>query len=293
MSCSVSKRLVNLLFLRTPSELTVALLQALRIILSQDHITAGLRVKKASPAALFDFGGRGAGLRSHLTTFPFDREYQFCTWVRVEDFGGGGADKAFSADPSVQHVFTWRSAHKGLDLFIDDRCLAVGIARSGGLEVRRFAEVPLQRGVWYHITIRHAKPRLSLFSSDELSIHIEETLVYEENVRFPAPSSTPCPDASFSFGANFNGQMAPLYLFSESLPPAAIRMIAGLDAGRPIEGVDCGLNPPVVDLLPHITLERKVPILSRVGMAYHPSRCMRGHALDIHSGRHCLIGTIP
>jgi hypothetical protein len=97
--------------------------------------------------------------------------------------------------------------------------------------------VPLQRGVWYHIVMRHSKPRLSLFSSDELSIHIEETLVYQENVRFPAPSSAPAPDVAFSFGANFDGQMGPLYLFSESLPPAAIRTIAGLDAGRPIEGV--------------------------------------------------------
>jgi hypothetical protein len=67
--------------------------------------------------------------------------------------------------------------------------------------------------------VRHAKPRLSLFSSDELTVHIEDRLVFQENVRFPAATSTP--EVKFSFGTNLDGQMAPIYLFSESLPAPA------------------------------------------------------------------------
>jgi len=283
-------------FLRTPSELSVALLQALKIMLGQDHITSDVRVKKASPAAIFDFGGSGAGLTTHLTTFPFSREYQFCTWFRVENFEGerhGYQQRAFNpTDLITQHVVTWQNAaQKGMDIFIDQKYLCVAISSTSKEPTFiRLMDCPLQRGVWYHITVRHAKPRLALFSSDELTIHIEDQLVFQDSVRFPSLGSAS--DMQFSFGTNFDGQMAPIYLMSESLPQNVVKMVAGLDAGRPVEGIDNGFNPVVVDLLPSITSsDRKMhPLLPKMTMVYHPSRCLRSHALDIHSGRHAKLG---
>lgn len=317
MHTSILKRLINLIgivgtagmsstdlkaylnILRVPSELTVSLLQSLKIMLCQDHITSEVRVKKASPAAIFDFGGSGAGLTTHMTTFPFSREYQFCTWFRVENFEAsrdfasqGFQQRAFNPnDRYTQHIVSWtNSSQKGMDIFIDQRALSIAISNSSNKDPVRLADCQLQRGVWYHITVRHTKPRLSLFSSDELSIFIEDQLVYQENVRFPSMGSTA--DMQFSFGTNLDGQMAPIYLFSECLPQGVIKMVAGLDAGRPVEGIDNGFNPPVNDLLPSITsADRKVhTVLPKMTMSYHPTRCLRGHALDIHSGRHAKFG---
>ena len=175
-------------FLRTPSELSVCLLQSLKIMLGQDHITSEVRVKKASPAAIFDFGGSGAGLTTHLTTFPFSREYQFCTWFRVENFeverdyaSQGYQQRAFNqSDKLTQHVMTLQnSSQKGVDIFIDQRTLSIAISNSNKDPMFiRLQDCQLQRGVWYHISVRHSKPRLALFSSDELTIHIEDQLVF-------------------------------------------------------------------------------------------------------------------
>ena len=292
-----------LTFLRTPSELTVSLLQSLKIMLGQDHITSEVRVKKASPSAIFDFGGCGSGLTTHLTTFPFSREYQFCTWFRVENFEAerdyasqGYQQRAFNVnDKATQHVMTWHnSAQKGIDIFIDQRTLFVAISNSSTKDPTfvRLQDCQLQRGVWYHISVRHSKPRLALFSSDELSIHMEDQLVFQESVRFPGLGCAA--DMQFSFGTNFDGQMAPIYLFSEALPPNAIKVIANMDAGRPIEGVESGCNQTIVDLLSTVTSsDRKVhPLLSKMMMSFHPSRTLRGHALDIHSGRHAKFGAV-
>jgi hypothetical protein len=285
-------------YLRTPSELSVSLLQALKIMLGQDHITSEVRLKKASPAAIFDFGGSGSGLSTHLTTFPFSREYQYCTWFRVENFESepatlGTLQRAFNPNDKVtQHVMTWQnSAQKGMDIFIEQRTLYIAISTSGrDPTFVRLQDCQLQRGVWYHLSVRHSKPRLALFASDELTIHIDDQLVFQDNVRFPSLGSAL--DVQFSFGTNFDGQMAPIYLFSECLPPNVVKMVAGMDAGKPVEGIDNGFNLAVVDLLPALTSsDRKVyPVLPKMAVCLHPTRCLRGYALDIHSGRHAKFG---
>ena len=145
--------------------------------------------------------------------------------------------------------------------------------------VIRFAEFPLKNGTWYHFSIKHIKPKLSIFSKDELVVHLDYQLLYQDHIKFPYFGDNV--DTELSFGKNFDGQMGPIYIFSEAQSSAVIEAVGKLDAGRPVDGFENSVNVVAVDLLHSITTssDRKVnPIMSKVASVYHPSRCTRGYA---------------
>jgi hypothetical protein len=296
--------------LKKPSELTVSLLQAFKIMIGQDQLTKSVMMKKASPTAVFDFGGSGSGLTTNYSQVPFTREYQFCTWFRIESFetpstgppllptGHDALDhqqKAFNPSFSnVQHIITWQnSARKGMDIFIDRKVLVIAISHQSRPEntIIQLTDYPLQSGIWYHLHVKHSKPRLSIFASDELTVFLDQQTVFSDNIRFPNLGNFP--ETKFVFGSNFDGQMTAIYLFAESVALPIVDTIARIDGGKPVEGFEYSVNPIVVDLLQSISsADRKShsPIMSKVSMTFHPSRCMRNHALEIHTGRHAKLG---
>lgn len=287
--------------LKKPSELSVSLLQSLAVMIRHDT-----GVAKATPNTFFNFGGAGAGLVTDASPFPFTREYHFCTWFRVENFEEDlgvassveGAGKAFnSADRATQHIMSWsNSTQRGIDVYLEKRVLTVAISNHHGSKVSdtpplllRLSDYPLRRGVWYHISLRHAKPRMTLFANDELTVHLDQQVVFQDSVRFPVLGAAT--DTEFSFGRNLDGQMTPVYFFSEALPPLLMETVARLDAGKAADGVENGLNAVAADLLPMVTTsDRKtLPLLSKVVLALHPGRCQSGYALDVHGGRHAKV----
>jgi hypothetical protein len=113
-----------LMLLREPSDVSLSLLQALKTMIRHDNA-----IVKAAPASFFNLGGEGAGLVSEKAAFPFSKEYQFCTWFRVEKFATTGAE--------VQHVVSvLNDAGYGIDVFLRDRLLHISMAFTKGAEAQ-------------------------------------------------------------------------------------------------------------------------------------------------------------
>ena len=188
-------------------------------------------------------------------------------------------------------------------MYIDKKVLTIKISNSARNEptILRFGEYPLKVGAWYHFCIKYTKPRLSLFAKDELTVHLDQQLIFQDFVKFPTyfdhssngNNTGNINDLDLSFGENLDGQMGPIYVFNEPLPAQVIESIARLDAKRPVDGIDNSLNPIIVDLLPQIlnSADRKIiSLMSKVTAAYHPLRCSHGKALEIHSSLHATMG---
>ena len=275
-----------LVLLRHPSELTLSLLQALSTMVRHDNA-----IVKAAPPSFFNLGGRGAGLESSRGPFPFPKEYQFFTWFRVENFDSSSS----SSGAQRQHVVSILTpAGHGIDVFIRDQLVHVQLSFSRGQEQTIvLGDNILKRGVWYHFCMRHGRPRMALFSRDELIIHLDHQPVFQDNIRYPMQLSL-LDDAAFAVGTNFDGQIAPVYFFAEALSPAIVETLARLDAGKPFDGLSNGLNNVIVDLLPSLTTpDRKTTqIYSRVTLSFHPARCTGPAVLDIFSNRHATLGAV-
>jgi hypothetical protein len=301
--CSTEDLKELLHFVRTPSTLTVPLLQTLNCIMKQDNT-----MTKAYPSTFFNFGGHSSGIYSVFGPFPFTREYQFFTWFRIDTFenssstqsstGGEGGEKSESGRQHIISIVD--SSFDGIDLYIEQNALTISISDSKTpATLIRFSskEIKFTRGVWYHICIRHAKPRLALFSKDEMTIHVDKTLVFQDFVRFPnaaniGPTSLVC-------GRNFNGQIGPVYFLSESLPHPVVEAIAKLDAGKSVDTTGGSNNEGfytiiAADLLQSISAsDRKFAnITPKFSTVFHPARCKYGHALDVHGGRHAVLGPL-
>ena len=289
-------------FFRAPTGLTLPLLQAMKSIMKQD-----ISMTKASPSAFFSFGGFSSGIYSVFGPFPFTREYQFFTWFRIDKFensssGESGTSPSSDADVSLgrQHIVSVvDSSFNGIDVYIEQNVLNISVSDSKTpATVIRFGskDVRFTRGVWYHIAVRHAKPRLALFSKDEMSIYIDKILVFQDSVRFP--NAAHIGSTSLVCGRNFNGQIGPVYFLNESLPFPAVEAIARLDVGKSVDsslGTNEGFSAVIAaDLLQSIaTADRKVVnIPPKFSSVFHPARCKYGHALDVHSGRHAVLGPL-
>ena len=282
-------------FLRTPSTLTLPLLQTMKSIMKQD-----VSMTKASPSAFFSFGGYSSGIYSVFGQFPFTREYQFFTWFRIDKFENSNSSSSDTMHSGRQHIISVvDSAFNGIDVYIEQNILTISVSDSKTpATLIRFGskEVRFTRGVWYHIAVRHAKPRLSLFSKDEMSIHIDKILVFQDFVRFPNASFIG--STSLVCGRNFNGQIGPVYFLNESLPLSAVDAIARLDVGKSVDNTSAtneGFSAVIAaDLLQSITTaDRKVVnIAPKFVCVFHPARCKYGHALDVHSGRHAVLGPL-
>ena len=205
-SIDVSKRIVHLLgltaaaglsisdnrdvlaLLQAPSELTVSLLQALKNMTRMDN-----SIVKANPGSFFNLGGQEAGITSGRMNFPFNnKEYQFITWFRVEEFEntklnwaamhGGDSHRRGSGvtygqtqqDTGASHAFRTTQHHvvsmlnasgKGFDLFIQDKVLHYYVSFSNEESlVIKLDGLPLRRGVWYHVAVTHQRASSSMFA---------------------------------------------------------------------------------------------------------------------------------
>jgi hypothetical protein len=291
---SVEDVSLYLQLLRYPSALTNALLQAFHIMLKND-----VNVLKAYPLYLFSFGGHGAGMVSTNLVSPFNREIHFFTWFRIESFDSISSSPSVmkSKSKSTQHIFKLVTAtDKSIDLFVEERYIAVSVSYGSGGAEPSYARIDqqLRRGVWYHIALRHAKPpRLSLFARDEISIHLDHVLVFQESFRFPTIANESC---DITCGKNLDGQMGPVYILNESIAQSAVESIARFDATKLADSCkdfNRALNfNTAMDLLPSIstTDKKSHPFAAKIFIAYHPGRCVNGLALDVHQNCHGRIG---
>lgn len=307
MDLSISKRVLLLLgycgsigvslhefkkflsYLRTPSEFSLSLLQSLQLMLQPDD-----GATKACPPSIFNFSGVGSGIFVKNIAFPFPKEYQVSFWFRLEsveeDFPSTDirGSRAFNIDMNrSQHLFTWIGAgRKGLDVYIEKSQLLVAVSHTSKVEpIVMKVSAGLKKGVWYHFALRHSKPKMTFFSKDELEVYLDDELMITESIRFPNLGATQ--DVDISIGSNFDGQMGPVYLFNEAVPPAVIQSIARADAGRSESG-----ESTAADLSRNIlgSDRRPVAIASKLTTCFHPSRCSNGWCIDIHGGLHGMLG---
>lgn len=291
---SISKRIIKLIgitcgagisvidlkeylsFLKVPSLLTLSLLQSLKSMIKQNNT-----VTKACPYFFFNFGGFGSGIHSLPIQFPFTKEYHLFAWFRVEAFQDSGNSNW------KQHIMSvMNSTGQGIDIYIQDNHLMISVVDHRNKAWTYLVPNRLKRGVWYHISVRHSKPRLSLFTRDQMVIHLDHLLVFDDSVKFP--SSSYINNVTFSCGQNLNGQITSAYFLSEILCPQAVEAISRYDSGKSSEGSNIGS-----DLLQSIfTVDRKQTvngINSKLSTVYHPLRYGYGCCLDIHSGRHGVV----
>eukprot|EP01036_Dinobryon_divergens_P031008 gene31008-40341_t len=96
-SLAVSKRIIHLVGVVSETGISVPDLKTYLSLLKVVMIRQDNGISKASLSTYFDFGGIGSGLFVPNTsnalpgalstaTFPFLKEYQMCTWFRVENF---------------------------------------------------------------------------------------------------------------------------------------------------------------------------------------------------------------
>ena len=272
-----------LTLLRTPSELSKCLLQALKTMIKQDD-----GVVKASPTSFFNFGGIRSGLYvQKMQQFPLSREYQIAMWIRIDSFLGKSSNDQHGLK---QHLITCtNAASQGLDVFIDNQHLCISTSDSrDDAGVIRIENFTFRRGIWYHFCIRHTKPRISLFARDEMIVTIDHEVVLQQMVRYPfGPKSGDVTE--FCCGKNFDGQIGPIYIFAECLPSAAVEVIARLNAGKVADGHAASSS---IDLMQSVTAsDRKImPFSPKMHTVFHPCRCAFDQAIDVHGGRHARFG---
>lgn len=265
--------------LRYPTEWTTSLLQALNNLVKLD-----VSVLKAYPLHFFDFGGLKSGMYiPDVSLTSFSREFQFFTWFRVEHF---------DITTNNQHILTIRNGNsKGVDLYLDNKklCFEIHYNKNDKFHIR-LDKHQINRGVWYHIALRLSKPRLSLFSSDELVVHLDHSLVYQEFVRFPTSFHE---NSQMIIGANLNGQIGPLYFLHDSVAPGIVELLAKYDGGKSLDLSIHLLNPAADMISPATTInadKRLIGFSSKLSSFYHPNRCINRYALDIYGGRHARLG---
>lgn len=319
---SEAKRFLRLL--KEPSSLSLCLLQSLKNIIKQDDA-----VVKAAPLCFFNFGGAKSGLIARDVPFPFSREYCIMLWFRVENFdlstssSGESSSDILSPNPSrlrksrkKQHIITYINdiTKNGIDIFIQNQMFNIvvydnGMSASGVQNVGVAKPVhhitlpnnPLKSGIWYNLCVRHSKPRISFFSKDELSILLDQQLIFQDAVKFPnmvPPSATDAgvPSAkmaccTLTCGLNLNGQMGPIYFFHEVLPTPFLDVLSKASAGKQVDGISSsgpGSSNVVnsIDMNSSVSLSRdrkSLALQSKVAICFHPSRCRNGSAIDVHS----------
>jgi hypothetical protein len=278
-------------FLKIPSELSLSLVQTLQLMLQPDD-----GVTKACPPSIFNFSGPGSGIIINKIAFPFPKEYQVCCWFRLESFeedfpNESSASRAFNTDDNrIQHIITWtNSSRKGLDIYIEKSQLMVAVSHTSKVEpiIMKVANGGLKKGVWYHLSFRHSKPKMTFFSKDEFEVYLDDELLISESIRFPSLSGNV--DVDIIIGHNFDGQMGPIYIFNEVVPLSVIQSIARIDAGR---GELFSMDPTDADLSRVIMGPDRRPysVASKLTTCFHPTRCSNGRCIDIYMGYHGYLG---
>lgn len=266
--------------LKFVSPMALSLLQSLKVMMTQDD-----KVSKASPGSFFNFGGSGAGLIVESATFPFVREYHILFWFRVDYIRSEGDEP--------QHLVTMTSeSFLGIDIFVSGKTLHIGIrpTKSDNLMDLALNKKNLVSGVWYRLSVQHAKPRMNIlgFSKDSMTVHLDNELIYQDN--FPFPNAAQIGSLQeFVIGKYLNGQMGPVFLFSELLPMNAAEYIFRVTAGKSADGANA------IDLIPSITLSDKTKVVNmfaKLASGFHPSRMLNNRVVDISGGRHARLGLV-
>lgn len=277
--------------LRTPSMMTISLLQSLKIM---SQVDGG--IVKASPSSFFNFGGSNSGIYVPPFSNPLTREYQMCCWFRIESFH-------ITQPNHIQHIFTLKGnndsnlSNTGIDIFIENKALCISISEN--LPPTKCTDQSLQCGIWYHLSIRHSKPRmLSLFARDEIVVYLDHQIVFQDHIKFPFPYSSGSATSlitEMTIGKHFNGEMGPIYIFSEIVPQAVIEALSRLNAGKSCDEITPDMQ---IDLLSNFNLvdpsTKKLTyntIFGKLVAAYHPARCTNNIVVDIHNNRSGVLGT--
>lgn len=267
---------VLLSMLRSPSPLSVPILQSLKAMTKSDD-----GIVKAAPSCFFNFNGLGSGLFSAPYNFPFAREYQLCAWVRLDCIS-----PARNVYESPQ-IASLSNMHAGINIYFDQRqlCLQFIYSSSDSIVVR--CEHHFIAGVWYYISIKHSRPRIALFNKDELTVSVDMEVVYQDSIKYPSNLGLL---TDVSFGRNFNGQMSSIYLFSEALTPAGAELLMRLTAGKSVENNSprAALNPDLCTL--YAPDKRVVNFQSKIFSAYHPQRLKNNVVIDIYGLKHARLG---
>ena len=303
-------------YLRSPSALTLPMLQAFKRMLGTDNIAS-----KANPMSFFSFGGIGSGMTSNEFAFPFMKtEYSFFTWFRIEEFEnhsatwdgaastGGNSPGGVNIGLNTQHLISISSdsTHNGIDVFIKNKVLNISMHYDDtSSSTIHLADVKLSRGVWYHIAIKHQKAsRMNMFAKDQLFVHIDHQAVFQEPIKYPTNMPL-LDDLTYQVGYNFDGQIAPIYFYGEILTRLDVETLARIDAGKmtinssgSIDSNDTtgdagseNRNKSFVSgLLSSSNSSDTKSVLNKASTAYYPSRCIFNHAIDIYSGNHAKMG---
>ena len=139
----------------------------------------------------------------------------------------------------------------------------------------------------YHINVKHTKQSFPYITGDELSIYIDQKLIFQKPVKLPVFPGTAMQE--ICIGRDFNGQIGPIFMLHEALPQPVIECIAMLDARKEKNISDYnihGANPAFPDLITELTINNKTyNIHNKIAICYHPTRCAYGHTLDIYADK--------
>ena len=139
----------------------------------------------------------------------------------------------------------------------------------------------------YHINVKHTKQSFPYITGDELSIYIDQKLIFQKPVKLPVFPGTAMQE--ICIGRDLNGQIGPIYMLHETLPQPIVECIAMLDAKKVHKLIDYnihGANPAFPDLITELTINNKTyNIHNKIAICYHPTRCAYGHTLDIYADK--------
>ena len=222
-------------FLRTPTVLTISLLQALN-----EMITPTSQVFHRPPSAFFVFNGPGSGLYSSKVPLSiFSKDLQLCLWFRIEDVPEGQSGQGGGSEPSraSRHCLFRLAdiADNGVGIFVTGKDLLVTFTNSSGkteeFTVRDYNIAP---GHWCHLSACFIKPKYMLYSVDELRIYIDSQCLLQQKVNFYRWTKDSKIDDSLSLriGPDLIGEMGPVFLFSEILSPAFADIVASFNTGN-------------------------------------------------------------
>ena len=282
-------------FLRSPSLISNSLLHALKTMIRQDD-----SIVKSAPASFFNFGGAGSGLHARQVFDFFRSEFQVCMWFRVETFRRPGDSDDAESEQDFLSCFNESDHRAGIRVFIWRKRICVEVQEvQGSREVLESENFLLRKGVWYHICITHSKARYALFNRSKITIRVDGAVCFdhfiglqESSVAKLASAKSPMKalgDGHIGVGLNFDGQIGAVYYFLDPLPHEAIEIVSRINAMKPVEGYAANVS---IDLLPIVFLSdgKQTSIVPNILAVYHPFRVTNGLALDVHGGRHAVLG---
>jgi hypothetical protein len=191
--------------MQRPSRLTTALLQTLlKLVESRNR-------EKAAPDSFFCFFGRGSVMTIPSASFPFTKEMQVDFWFRIDEFNDDGPSNSYESKQSLLRMLDLLD--QGIDVYLENRILCVNIASSPIDST--FINIdghPLEDGRWYHFTLQCGRVKYSLFGSDEITVLLDDDIVYSGTARLPTTDKLGELN-NFTLGKNLKGQIGMISIY--------------------------------------------------------------------------------